>query len=930
METYATVDLTSVGAYIYWAHPDTGILVISYTFDQGATMKRWHVWLDEPMPADLDAALNDPDCIFEGWNAAFERLGCRHGLKREIPIRRFRCTMARARSMALPGKLELCAKALKIPNQKQDNSIMMKWCKPLLSGGWADDEGEYRKLCEYCDGDVLAEIGAGSLLRDLSEDEWEDYWLNEEINDRGLPLDMNLVRAAQNYAADETAEINARVSMLTKGIVTTVKQHQRIKDWLKERLPPGMELKPRKGKISFDRNVREFYLSVENEDVITGDLREFVQLVHDGGRASTAKFASMQARTGPDDRLRGAYVFSGAGQTGRFCVAAETRVEIVNGTKRICDVAPGDMVWTHEGRLRPVVNVFYKGEDTMYRVTFDGGAYVIGTANHRILTTDGWRHVREFFGSARDGAGDLRAVHATALSYYGADSEGVSHDIPQCVGGAARRAVGGRDQETVGREQIALEKGREKPAIRDTEKDRGDLASRVFGNVERSRIHADTSVDDVKSAGLAEASTPLAGSPHRRGSDEQHVGQFRALHGIRPWEASRCSIEKIEAVGSRGVWDIEVAEDHSYAAQGLIHHNSSTGAQTHNFIRKKLSNIELVVEKILSKAPKGDVIKAASFDDKGVLVFDDGAQIAKPYDMLTIMSRTLRPSIVAPVGRSLVWGDWSSIEAVVLPWLSNENSASRVLEVYASGEDLYRHQALDTFSLSSIDQVTKDQRQACKVQILSLGFGGGVGAFQAMARNYGLRVDDATADQYKLTWRLSNPWAQRFWNRLETAAFNAVRTPETVFEAGRVSYFYAQGSLWCVLPSGRTLCYPFAQLETVEDRFGTSLKVTAIKGSFHPAADSDDWPRMTLWGGFQAENVTQGEAASLLRYARRESYACDWYQIGDTHDELLWEVLEHEEKQAKDAMLDIMTVAPDWAAGLPLRAEIKSGVVYGT
>ena len=674
VESGATVDLTVVGAYIYWAHPDTHLLTISYTFDQGATMKRWRVWANDPMPADLDDALDDPECLFEGWNANFERLACRHGLKREIPIRRFRCTMARARSMALPGKLELAAKALALLVQKADNSIMMKWCKPLPSGDWASDDAEYEKLCDYCDIDVLTEIGVGSMLRDMSPEEWEDYWINEEINDRGLPLDMDLVRAAQAYAADETAEINARISMLTGGIVTTVKQHQRIKTWLAERLPPGMELKPRKGKISFDRNVREFYLSVENEDVISGDIREFIQLVHDGGRASTAKFAAMQARTGSDDRLRGAYVFSGAGQTGRF---------------------------------------------------------------------------------------------------------------------------------------------------------------------------------------------------------------------------------------------------------------SSTGAQTHNFIRKKLVNIELVVEKILSKAPKGDVIKAASFDASGALVFDDGEQIRKPYDMLTIMSRTLRPSIVAPLKRKLVWGDWSSIEAVVLPWLSNENSASRVLDVYAAGEDLYRHQALDTFSLKSIEDVTKDQRQACKVQILSLGFGGGVGAFQAMARNYGLRVDDATADQYKVTWRLSNPWAQRFWIALETAAFNAVRTPETVFEAGRVAYFYAQGSLWCLLPSGRTLCYPFARLDTVEDRFGSSLKVTAIKGSFHPAADSSDWPRMQIWGGFAAENATQAEAASLLRHAIREGYENDWCQIGHTHDELLWEIDEEEDEEAKAAMLDIMTVGPAWAAGLPLRAEITSGFVYG-
>lgn len=674
-ETGATIDLTTHGAYIYAQHPETHVLCASYSLDGGATIKRWRPWRDEVMPADLAAALDDPDCEIHAWNAAFERLILWYVIKRKIPIRRFRCSMARARSMALPGKLELAAKALRIPQQKGSTAIMLKWCKPLPNGDWASDENEYDELCEYCDGDVLTEIGIASMLRPLSDEENEDYWINEEINDRGLPLDMDLVRAAQKYAADETAEINLRIAMLTSNVVTTVKQHKRIKDWIMPRLPPGYELKPRKGKLSFDRNVREFYLSVENEDVITGDIREFIQLVHDGGRASTAKFAAMQARTGPDDRLRGAYVFNGAGQTGRF---------------------------------------------------------------------------------------------------------------------------------------------------------------------------------------------------------------------------------------------------------------SSTGAQTHNFIRKKLVNIELVVEKILSGAPKGDIIKAASFDVNGALVFDDDEQIKKPYDMLTIMSRTLRPSIVAPLKRKLVWGDWSSIEAIVLPWLSKENSANRVLELYAAGEDLYRYQALDTFNLTSLDQVTKDQRQACKVQILSLGFGGGVGAFQAMARNYGLRVDDVTADGYKISWRLSNPWAQRFWNLLETAAFNAVRCPETVFEAGRVAYFFAQGSLWCMLPSGRTLCYPFAELESVEDRFGTSLKVTAIKGSFHPAADSDDWPRMTLWGGIQAENVTQAEAASLLRYARRESLANDWYQIGDTHDELLWEIDEHEEKDAKAAMLDIMTVPPAWALGLPLRAEIKSGVVYGT
>lgn len=687
-ETRSECDLTATGAYIYAAHPTTRLLVVKYTFDGGKTFKTWSPWKGEKMPRDLDRAIDDPNCIFVGWNANFERLIMRHVVKRDIPVRRFRCTMAQARAMALPGKLELCARALAAPVQKMDNALMMRWAKPLSEGGWADDPDEFEQLCEYCEYDVLTEIGIGSMLRPMSDEEWEDYFVNEEINDRGLPIDIDLVKAAQFYAKDETAEINAQLVELTRGKVKTVKQYQKIKDWINPRLPPELQLKPtivtdkktgkEREKISFDRNVREKLLAADYEDLLVGDARAFIQLVHDGGRASTAKFAAMEIRSGADGRLRGAYVFNGAGQTGRI---------------------------------------------------------------------------------------------------------------------------------------------------------------------------------------------------------------------------------------------------------------SSTGAQTHNMVRNKLVRIEDVVEAILRRAPKQDIIKIASYDTNGALILDpgEGEPIKKPYDLLTILSRTLRPSIVAPIGRVLVWGDWSAIEARVLPWLSLEPSAQDTLDIFKDPkQDIYKYQALSTFGVARIADVTKDQRQACKVQILSLGYGGGVGAFQAMARNYRLRVTDEKANEFKISWRMSNPWAQKFWTKLETAAYNAMRNPETEFTAGRVSYMFAQGSLWCMLPSGRMLCYPFARLDPVEDRWGElTLRVTAIKASLHPAANSNDWPRMSLWGGIQAENVTQGEAASLLRYGRRELFANDWYQIGDTHDELLVECDEHEEAECKLALHDIMIHPPECFNGLPLAAEVESGFVYG-
>jgi len=678
-ETRATVDLTIVGAHIYAAHPDTRVLCASYTLD-GATMKRWRTWAGDPPPRDLMAALADPAIVIHGWNLNFERLILRDVLRREVPTERFRCVMARARSMALPGKLELCARALQMPVQKSDNSIMMKWCKPLKDGTWADDPKEYEQLLDYCDVDVLTEIGIGGLLRELSDEEQRDWEINEAINDRGIPVDTGLAQAAQRYAKDELDDIKAQLNVLTKGVVTSPKQFQRIKDWLAEWLPPELksfaEPDPETGKVSFDAAAREELLAEDNADVLVGDVREFVELIHDGGRASTAKFAAMQARAGSGQRARGAYVFYGASQTGRY---------------------------------------------------------------------------------------------------------------------------------------------------------------------------------------------------------------------------------------------------------------SSSGIQVHNFIRAGLANIENVVEAVLRGVPKAKLIDIASYKPDGTFVFDKsvGVPIAKPYNVLTILSRLLRPSIVADDGKTLVWGDWSSIEAVVNPWLSKENSASELLDYFAAGKDLYLRQAVMTYGLRSEEDVTPAQRQAGgKVPVLSFGFGGGAGAAIRMARAYNVAMDWASADLLKVTWRRSNPWAERFWRNLEIAYFNAVREPGTVFHAGRVAYLMAQSVLWCLLPSGKLLAYPFARIETVEGRFGPQDVVTCIKGSFRPKAGSNYWPRMRLWGGITAENCTQAEAASLLRWAIRELYENGWPIIGHTHDELLCEIEEEEADEMKTVMHDIMTNGPAWAAGLPLRAEVSNGYVY--
>jgi DNA polymerase len=185
------------------------------------------------------------------------------------------------------------------------------------------------------------------------------------------------------------------------------------------------------------------------------------------------------------------------------------------------------------------------------------------------------------------------------------------------------------------------------------------------------------------------------------------------------------------------------------------------------------------------------------------------------------------------------------------------------------------------------------------------------------------------AQTLKFAWRDSNPWAPRFWAELEQAARDAVNDPGVQYPAGRVTYYSTEEVLWAILPSGHTLAYPDPKVEEIETQIGVRPTVTCMKGSFRPKQGQKDWPRMRLWGGIQAENATQGEAAAVLRYGARELARNGWPLVGHTHDELLLEVPNAEVEEAKAALHDIMTHPPECFAGLPLAAKVMAGVAYG-
>jgi len=281
----------------------------------------------------------------------------------------------------------------------------------------------------------------------------------------------------------------------------------------------------------------------------------------------------------------------------------------------------------------------------------------------------------------------------------------------------------------------------------------------------------------------------------------------------------------------------------------------------------------------------------------------------KVDDVNGLLKSMLRPTFIAKKGHKLIIADWSAIEGRVNPWLSKTKSGLDKLDQYIKGLDPYKVNAATLYGVP-YDKVTKDQRQVGKIQELALGYMGGVKSLSGFAKIYKIQMDDAQMKKAVTTWRGVNRWAFQHGAVLEDAYMRAMRNPGTVFPAARTEYYFDGTHLWYTLPSGRELCYPFAEVRGGD--------VYYAKASKKPKSDDIEWPMWKLWPGLAIENLTQGAANDLLRYALRELDDLYYRIVLHVHDEIVLEVPDAEVEQASKDIVEIMTTPPEWAKGLPL------------
>jgi DNA polymerase len=316
-ETRSTADLKKVGVARYAAHPDADVWCVRYAIDDQLVQ----IWVPgEPLPADLLAAIADPDCTIVAHNAGFERTIWRHiltpryGWPNLPPLARWSCTMARALALALPPRLDKLADALSLTHRKTDDGIMHLMAKPRRSRGnedpangpyWFDDPEHLAQLYEYCRGDVECERDADRWLPELIPTEQALWCLDQTINDRGVYTDGVLTDKAPAIAAATERAVQDELRQITAGEIESTNCVAQTLAWLALH---GCEVADLQ---------KETLRRALTRKVLDPVVRRVLELRQEAAHASVSKFQALHRWRALDGRVRGAFRFHGAA-TGRW------------------------------------------------------------------------------------------------------------------------------------------------------------------------------------------------------------------------------------------------------------------------------------------------------------------------------------------------------------------------------------------------------------------------------------------------------------------------------------------------------------------------------------------------------------------------------------------------------------------------------------
>ena len=322
IETYSSVDLTKTGVYKYAEAPDFEILLFGYAVDD-EPVQVVDLAQGESIPPEILAALQDPTVGKWAFNAQFERV-CLSRFLHDLglliqgdylsPVG-WRCDMVWAGYMGFPMSLAGAGSALGLEQQKmtEGKDLIRFFCGPVkptkkndsrTRNCPADDPEKWTLFKAYNARDVEVEIEIASKLAShpVPDSVWQEYWLDQEINDRGIAVDLSMVRQAISLDAQAQQHLSDALRELSE--IDNPRSVQQMKEWLAAN---GLEMNSL-GKKDIAAELR----------TAPEPLRTALLLRQQLAMSAVKKYKAMETAVCSDGRLHGMFQFYGANRSGRF------------------------------------------------------------------------------------------------------------------------------------------------------------------------------------------------------------------------------------------------------------------------------------------------------------------------------------------------------------------------------------------------------------------------------------------------------------------------------------------------------------------------------------------------------------------------------------------------------------------------------------
>ncbi|WP_338433250.1 DNA polymerase [Clostridium tyrobutyricum] len=935
IETFSDVNLGRCGVYRYADSSNFDILLFGYSID-GGSVELIDICNGEELPQFIIDALIDADVTKTAFNAQFERVCLMKYLSRVLHRNIYlkpsswSCTEVQASMLGLPLSLEGVGKLLKLNEQKMDEgkALIRYFCTPCrataANGGRTrnmpeDAPEKWEIFKKYNIRDVQVELSIREKIKNypISEKEQKFYILDQEINDRGLMVDMKLVEEAISCDKQFTVAATEKAYELT-GLENPNSVAQ-LKGWLKEH---GVKVESLSKKAV-----------TELIDETEGEVEEALKLRLLMAKTSVKKYEAIERAVCCDGRVHGLFQFYGANRTGRWCLTGDHEVLTSEGWMRLDEWKGGNIAcWSPDTEF-----ISFQKSRTL-EFDYEGEMYLLesqrcsqlSTPDHKmpywnkngfwsidtILNLSKKRFSIPYTGRRITNCSlehiELRILIMTqADGYYTKDGDLRFHfskvrKIERCKrllrGAVIVFTIHERNDSSV----ISI-KSRMLPLWLRTFRNKtfqmwllDESADVIFDELEYWDAYRcgpnsiQYSTTNKQNADIIQALANLSGRSativKKVRANKNWNDAYIVNIWLNPGGKNEIKNKPAKKFYKGKVYCAETNTGFFVVRRNgkvWITGNSGRLVQFQNLPQNHLKDLKLA----------RDLVKEGSFEDVELLFGNTPS----------VLSELIRTNFIPGKEHRFIVADFSAIEARVISWLAGEKWR---LDVFASHGKIYEAAASMMFHVP-VESITKGSplRQKGKISELSCGYGGGVGALKSMGA-LEMGVKEHELQGLIDNWRSANTHIVKFWWDVDRTAVKAVKERGKISTHG-IIFTYKSGMLFVTLPSGRNLVYVKPKIAL--NKFGREGL------TYEGIGTARKWERIETYGPKIVENIVQAVSRDLLAEAMLRLDKAGLEIVASVHDEVICEVPIGE--SSVEEVCNIMSDPVQWARGLPLNAD---------